>query len=157
LTEADVEPVIEGIAVDGSIARKQRQVVVTTGDLKQPYQIIAPVYFQISNKGIFGSKFNSYLKRYSDLIAAMNARRQIDSGGGDFGFLIGEWSAGQSDFDKAFFIAVQVLKERTARLKGDAVICMRQDVDIDSTDFQFFYMQMYGTAVKILESPREAV
>lgn len=29
--------------------------IVTTGDLKEDYDVIGPVYFQISNKGLFGS------------------------------------------------------------------------------------------------------
>ena len=56
--------------------------------------------------------------------------------------------AGQNDFDKAFFIAVQELKVRASILKADAIISMRQDLDLDTNGFQYFYMQMYGTAVK---------
>ena len=66
----------------------------------------------------------------------------------DWGVLYGEFSAGQNDFDKAFFIAVQELKARASILKADAIICMRQDLDLDTNGFQYFYMQMYGTAVK---------
>jgi uncharacterized protein YbjQ (UPF0145 family) len=33
-------------------------------------------------------------------------------------------------------------------LGADAVIGMRQDIDLDTNGFQFFYLQMYGTAVK---------
>lgn len=63
--------------------------------------------------------------------------------------MYGEFSAGQNDFDKAFFIAVEELKKRAAMLGANAIIAMRQDIDIDTTGFQFFYLQMYGTAVKI--------
>jgi uncharacterized protein YbjQ (UPF0145 family) len=66
----------------------------------------------------------------------------------NWGFLYGEFSVGQSDFDKAFFIAVQELKKRAAMVGADAVIGMRQDIDLDTSGFQFFYLQMYGTAVR---------
>jgi hypothetical protein len=38
-------------------------------------------------------------------------------------------------------------------LGAHAVIGMRQDIDLDTTAFQYFYLQMYGTAVKFRESP----
>ena len=31
---------------------------------------------------------------------------------------------------------------------ADAVIGMRQDIDLDTNAFTYFYLQMYGTAVK---------
>lgn len=66
----------------------------------------------------------------------------------DWGVLWGEFSAGQNDFDKAFYIAVQELKSRASILNADAIISMRQDIDMDTNGFQYFYLQMYGTAVK---------
>lgn len=62
--------------------------------------------------------------------------------------MYGEWSVGQSDFEKAFFVAVEELKVRATMVGADAVIGMRQDIDLDTNGFQFFYLQMYGTAVK---------
>ena len=32
---------------------------------------------------------------------------------------------------------------------ADAVIGMRQDIDIDTNGFSYFYLQMYGTAVRL--------
>ena len=66
----------------------------------------------------------------------------------DLGWLYGEFSVGQNEFDKAFFIAVEELKKRAARMGADAVIGMRQDIDLDTNAFTYFYLQMYGTAVK---------
>ena len=66
----------------------------------------------------------------------------------DWGFLYGEWSVGQNDFEKAFYIAVEELKLRAMQLGADAIIGMRQDIDLDTNGFAFFYLQMYGTAVK---------
>ena len=51
-----------------------------------------------------------------------------------------------------FFVAVQELKKRAGLLGADAIIAMRQDIDLDTTAFQFFYLQMYGTAVKFVSA-----
>ena len=60
------------------------------------------------------------------------------------------YSFGETLFDRAFFIAVEELRERAARLGADAVIGMRCDFvpNLDTNAFQYFYLQMYGTAVK---------
>lgn len=123
-------------------------IVVTTGDLKQEYEILGPVYFQVSNKGIFSSGLSKLVKQYQAEIAEMKKQGQLSQGESDWGFLYGEWSVGQNDFDKAFYIAVQELKKRAEMLGADAIIAMRQDVDLDTNTFQYFYLQMYGTAVK---------
>ena len=39
-------------------------ILVTTGDINQDYQIIGPVYFQISNKGIFSNALSKLVKQY---------------------------------------------------------------------------------------------
>lgn len=69
----------------------------------------------------------------------------------DWGGLYGEWSVGQNDFEKAFYIAVEELKKRAVILGADAIICMRQDIDLDSNGFAYFYLQMYGTAVRYIQ------
>lgn len=127
---------------------RARQIIVTTGDLKQDYEIIGPVYFQISNKGLFSSALSQYIKKYQDDLARLKQAGQISVERPDWGFLYGEWSVGQNDFDKAFYVATQELKARAAMLGADAVICMRQDIDLDTNGFTFFYLQMYGTAVR---------
>ena len=125
------------------------EIVVTTTDLHAPYEIIGPVYFQISNKGM--GQFLNYLTKHKALLAGMRAKQQVDAPPKpDWGFLIGEWSVGQGDFDIAFFIAVQELKQRAAMIGGNAIVGMRQDIDLDSTGWQYFYLQMYGTAVRLL-------
>jgi hypothetical protein len=123
--------------------------VVTTGDIKRDYEIIGPVYFQVSNKGIFSSALSKLVKQYASEIAEAKKQGQLGTGSADWGFLYGEFSVGQSDFEKAFFVAVQEIKKRAALLHADAIIAMRQDIDLDTTAFQFFYMQMYGTAVRL--------
>lgn len=123
-------------------------VIVTTGDLSQPYEILGPVYFQVSNKGLFGSTLGNYKKKYMADIQAMKKKGAMSKDRADWGFLYGEWSVGQSDFEAAFFIATEELKKRAEMVGADAVICMRQDIDMDTNGFAYFYLQMYGTAVK---------
>lgn len=126
-----------------------RNIIVTTGDLKEDYEIIGPVYFQVSNKGFFSSALDKLVRKYSDQISKMKKEGMMSREQADWGFLYGEWSVGQNDFEKAFFIAVEELKQRAAMLGADAIIAMRQDIDLDTNGFQFFYLQMYGTAVKL--------
>ena len=37
---------------------------------------------------------------------------------------------------------------RAEKMGADAIIGMHQDIDMDTNHFQYFYLQMYGTAVK---------
>ena len=124
------------------------KVIVTTGDLKQDYEVLGPVYFQVSNKGLFGSALGNYVKKYQAEIQAMKRSGTMSQDRTDWRFLYGEWSVGQSDFEKAFFIATEELKKRGEMVGADAIIGMRQDIDMDTNGFAYFYLQMYGTAVK---------
>jgi hypothetical protein len=123
-------------------------IIVTTGDLKNDYDVIGPVYFSVSNKGLFGSQLGSLIKKYKVEIESLKKESLLTPERADWGVLWGEFSSGQNDFDKAFYIAVQELKVRASILKADAIVSMRQDIDLDTTGFQYFYLQMYGTAVR---------
>ena len=124
------------------------KIIVTTGDLKREYEIIGPVYFSVSNKGLFGSQLGTLIKKYKSEIEDLKKESLLTPERPDWGALWGEFTAGQNDFDKAFFIAVQELKSRATILQADAIVSMRQDIDLDTNGFQHFYLQMYGTAVK---------
>lgn len=128
--------------------QKVNAVIVTTGDLKEDYEIIGPVFFQVSNKGIFSSTLSELVNKYSAEIEEMKNNALMSERRTDWGFLWGEYSVGQNDFEKAFFVATQELKKRALMLGGDAVVCMRQDIYLDTNGFQYFYLQMYGTVVK---------
>lgn len=123
-------------------------IIVTTGDLTREYDVLGPVYFQVSNKGLFGSALGNYKKQYMSKIQDMKKNGTMSQDRADWGFLYGEWSVGQNDFEAAFFIATEELKRRAELVGADAIICMRQDIDMDTNGFAFFYLQMYGTAVK---------
>jgi hypothetical protein len=109
-----------------------RNIFVTTGDLKRDYEVIGPIYFQVSNKGLFSSALSKLVKKHSERLADMKRQGTISQERMDWGFLYGEWSVGQSDFEKAFFVAVEEMKERAAMMGADAIVSMRQDVDLDT-------------------------
>lgn len=88
--------------------------------------------------------------KYEAEIKKMKKSGMMSENQSDWGFLYGEWSVGQSDFEKAFFIATEELKKRGEMVGADAIICMRQDTDLDTNGFAYFYLQMYGTAVKFI-------
>lgn len=132
----------------GSTNPNSESILVTTCDLNCDYTIIGPVYFQVSNKGIFSSSLNKLINKYHNRIEQMKKNKTMSKDKFDWGFLIGEWSVGQNEFEQAFFVAVEELKLRASLIGADAIIGMRQDIDIDTNGFQFFYLQMYGTAVK---------
>ena len=123
--------------------------IVTTGDIREDYDVVGPIYFQVSNKGLFGSALSRLVTQYQEQIKKMKSAGTISQDRSDWGFLYGEWSVGQSDFEKAFFIAVEELKKRAEMVGADAIIGLRQDIDLDTNGFAFFYLQMYGTAVKL--------
>jgi len=79
----------------------------------------------------------------------MKKRGQVGEARADWGFLWGEFSVGQSDFEAAFFVAVEELKKRASMMGANAIIGLKQDIDLDTNSFQYFYLQMYGTAVKL--------
>lgn len=132
----------------------EQKIIVTTGDLKQDYEVIGPVYFQISNKpeGFSTSTFLEYKEFYEKEINDLKRSgeyQEAGTGNIDWGCMWGEYCMGESAFEFAFFIAVEELKKRAAMLGADAVVYMRQDIDLDTEVLQYFYLQMYGTAVRM--------
>lgn len=136
------------------LKENSHNVVVTTCDLHRDYEVIGPVYIQINNRS---NQFSTLKKKHLDHLQEL---KDIGQGSNDqmsglevleLLFLNGGAYNGHTNFDDAFFIAVEELKEKAALLKADAVIGMRQDIDLDSNGFQYFYLQMYGTAVRYLD------
>lgn len=129
--------------------------IVSTGDINKDYEIIGPVYFQVSNKpeGFSPSTLSEYKEIYITEIEQLKQSgkvEQIETGSVKWECVFGEWCLGQSSFEIAFFIAVEELKKRAKMLGADGIIFMRQDIDLDKEAFQYFYLQMYGTAVRYL-------
>lgn len=123
--------------------------IVSTGDIHEPYDIIGPVYFSVSNKGLFFNALGDLVTKYQKKLQQMSHNETMTGISMDWGFMYGQLTVGQSQFDSAFFVSVEELKRRADRIGGDAIIFMRQDIDIDTTGMQYFYLQMYGTAVRL--------
>ena len=131
--------------------KRKSGIVVTTMDINRDYEIIRPVYIQINNRS---DTFRILKSKYEEMVYDIKNNGQGSNDNVSRSeimqvlFLNAGAYNGHADFDTAFFIAVQELKQRAALLGADAVIGMRQDIDLDSNGFQYFYLQMYGTAVK---------
>ncbi len=131
-------------------------IILTTGDLKQDYEVIGPVYFQLSNRGAglfksstFKTLQTSYEAKIAQLRKAGTLSDKQNGSAGDFVFgFFGEMAVTPNQYEIAFFIACEELKKRAALMNADAIVCMRQDIDLDTQGIQFFYLQMYGTAVR---------
>ena len=126
-----------------------KDIIVTTADLKEDYEVIGPVYFQVSNKGMFNNKLYNLTEKYKEEIKKQKQLGLMEEEKLDWGFLYGEWSVGQGEFQRAFFVAVEELKNHARYLKADAIVGMKQDIDLDTNGFQYFYLQMYGTEVRV--------
>ena len=127
------------------------KIIVTTGDIRAPYEIIGPVYFSVSNKGLFFNALRDLIQKYKEKLENMRTADMMTGISIDWSFLYGEFSVGHSQFDSAFYVAVEELKRRAAILRGNAIIWMRQDIDMDTTGMQHFYLQMYGTVIRFHE------
>ena len=136
------------------INERKKHFIVTTADLKRDYEVVSPVYIQVNNRS---NSFKNLEKKYSEHLQNLKSegQRSNDAPSGmellEVLFLNAGADNGHSNFDAAFYIAVEELKERAILLGADAIVGMRQDIDLDSNGFQYFYLQMYGTAVKFLD------
>ena len=129
--------------------------IVSTGDIPLGYDIIGPVYFSLNNSGILSSQYTELVNKYTERLQKLteDGLRSDIARGIDWGIFYGELSFNmRNHFDQAFYISVEEIKKRTTILGGDGIIFLRQDIDLDTTHFQKFYLQMYGTAVKLHES-----
>ena len=119
------------------------KIIVTTGDFSSPYEVLGLVYFQVSNVGVFSNHYDMLTETYEPRIAdwlqkgLMTAVKKGMFGG------ISYYS-----FEASFYIGVEELKRKCRSLGGDAVICVREDMDV--LDGGNFAVQMYGTAVRFV-------
>lgn len=124
-----------------------KDIIVTTGDLKREYEVIGPIYFQVSNKGFFTSKFSKLIKKYTAELKASQENPRMDDN--DWRTTYAEHSFNtDSRFEKAFYVSVRELQLIAKDLGADAVVHLHQDIRMDTQGFQYFYMQLYGTAVR---------
>ena len=135
-----------------------KDITVTTEDLHCKYKILAPIVFNTTNKGVFSSAYKTLSKKYDDfpynlLIVKPKSESLASNESGllwltlldaNFGF---EGSVGQQFFDKAFYMGVAEMKLRAAEIGANAIVGLKMDFDLDTTNYGAFYLQMYGTAV----------
>ena len=139
----------ESRAFEAKMKELAKGIIVTTGDLHQEYEIIRPIFFQVSNKGFFSSKFSKLAEKYAEDIKELEQNSKSFIGEVGMRLFLGEFSVGEDNFEKAFFMATEELKRKAIAIGADAIIHMRQDIDLDTNSFAYFYLQMYGTAVKL--------
>lgn len=135
-------------------AEKLASFPVTTADLQRPYEVICPLFFQTSNKGFFSSRYHELAKDYVKEIERRREQGEFSDKRPDLMWLwfgMAAMPIGQNDFEPAFYIGVEELKKRAIRLGADAIVGLRLDFDLDTSGFQYFYLQMYGTAVKFID------
>jgi hypothetical protein len=121
-----------------------QRIIVTTVDIRGDYEVLGQVYVQVANRGEFSSHLQFLREQYASEIDDAIARGQI----GQWSPMSNDDSGGQIDFEHAFYIATRELQKRAALMGADAVVGMRQDIDLDAEVSIYFFLQMYGTAVR---------
>lgn len=120
-------------------------ILVTNGDLPEDYEIIGPVFFQITNRKFF-SPLKKLLKKHAK--NCRDGEETEHAAGNLWRRYYGRWCLKQSGQEKASFIAVEELKRRAALLGADAIINVRQHITVNPYASGSFHLQIYGTAVK---------
>ncbi|NJL11562.1 MAG: YbjQ family protein [Microscillaceae bacterium] len=127
-------------------------VIVTTNDLAQAYDILSPVFVQISNRGILKNHAEKLEKEYQSFIEDLQAKGILGREASDEEVvLLSRKKELLLDLtgrrmERAFYVALEELKRKTRLFGGNAVVGMRYETDI-LNDNSEFYLQMYGTAV----------
>lgn len=116
------------------------RIIATTGDLKQDYEIISPIFLQIANRGILKNHLDKLAHEHKDFLEDLTNRgilsdKHIDTTG--------------QHMEQAFYMGLEELKTKAEKMGGNALIYLRYDTDIlqSSSDF---YLQLYGTVVKFV-------
>lgn len=140
------------------------QILVTSGDLQLPYEIVGMVCFTVGTRGEMRSTFEALKTRIAAKLG--QSKGQISRAGsvsqfiGGVGIdssgsvaLSGEYAGASfdsSDLEIAFHIAVNQLQLRSSYLNANAVVAFRYDVDFDSnSNVLNFVATAFGTAVRI--------
>ena len=109
------------------INERKKHFIVTTADLKQDYEVVSPVYIQVNNRS---NSYKNLEKKYNEYLQDLQnaGQRSNDSPSGiellEVLFLNPGADNGHSNFDAAFYIAVEELKERAILLGADAIVGM---------------------------------
>lgn len=125
-----------------------KKILITTGDIEQKYQLLGPVFYHISNKGLFSNQLAKLIKKHNEDIQKFNSQ------GGSF--YDSDWSIvygshylqNNDEQEAAFIISLRELSSKAENLGADAVINMRCDIKFEVSGFQGFSLHIFGTAVK---------
>ena len=129
------------------------EVIITTGDIKNAYTILQPIFVQISNIGVLKNQFDllelkhhEYLKVLQEkgVLTAETKTRKHGT------LMLNEQKPDAIGFrmEKAFYIALEEMKQRATQINGQAIVYMRYETDFRSQTQGEFYLQMYGTVVQ---------
>jgi hypothetical protein len=124
------------------------EILVTTNDLNGVYKIIGPVFFYLTNKGLFSSQFDKLSKQYKALIEDLKKGGNVSDNDIPWTNLIGDFMATQTDIDLAFVIAIEELKKRASNLGGNAIVGFKFDLDFNTKSANEFFVKVTGTAVR---------
>ncbi len=149
---------------------------VTTCDINKEYKILGPIYYQISDRGT-RQDFENKLEEYKDLLDGLEKQGLLSDKSdlrdenivslfatleildhGDVSASTKDLMGQKTDwFDIAFHIAIEELKKRAYLIGANAIIGMKQDLDLDTNGFQHFYLQIYGTAVEVRDMQNDSL
>ncbi len=118
------------------------KIIITTENLlNQPYEVVGLVYFQVRNSG---KPYRELMKDYKPALDEMRRLEKMPNT--PKGFF--NWTG--SELEECFFVGQEEIKKRASILGANAVIGFREDTDIYNDGGGWFFMQMYGTAVRFL-------
>jgi hypothetical protein len=128
------------------------EIIVTTGDLKYAYSIIQPIFVQISNKGVLKNQYDHLELKYKEVLHDLQEKgilpKEEHKKRGTIAKAHEQTSSTGHKMEKAFYLALEEIKNRAKQLGGQAVVYMRYETDFLDSLPDEFYLQMYGTAVK---------
>lgn len=137
---------------EAALAEKIATLQVSTGDVRGDYKVIGPVVFCLSNRGIMKSQFETLREKHKSALQKQRARGHLngETDGGDIlvGLLTGDLNFEARTYDQALWIGFEEMRSRAVRVGADAVIWVRQDMHIDNSGMEYFYLQVTGTAVR---------
>lgn len=140
------------------------QILVTSGDLRVPYEVVGMVCFTVGTRGEMRSAFESLKIGMAYKLGKSKGQISQARGVGQFIGGVGLNSAGDvalagqyagatfnsSDLEIAFHIAVNQLQLRASYIEANAVVAFRYDIDFDSNaNVLNFMATAFGTAVRL--------
>src|SRR5574344_1295140 len=105
-----------------------KNVIVSTTNIKENYDVVGTVYFQVANKGMLTEDLDKLKAKYLPKMEELKRKLAITKNSGDWGFLFGDESQGQNELDVVLFMAIEELKDRARRMGANAIVGMRQSV-----------------------------